>query len=208
MNRRQILVTTGAVAALAAGLSSGLLPARARAQDGGVRDGERILGSPDAPITIIEYASLTCPHCARFHADTLPVLKKDWIEPGKARLIYRDFPLDGLALQAAALAKCFEGDRYFSFLDALFRSQRKWATDPNPQKVLKQIAALAGLDGADAERCMNDKAVQTDILKGQRLAQTEYGVRSTPSVIINNKLVDGPTSAEHLTQVLNRVNSS
>ena len=208
MNRRQILMTTGALAALAAGTSTGLLGSGAMAQESSVRDGERVLGSPDAPIEIIEYASLTCPHCARFHADTLPSIKKNWIETGKARLVYRDYPLDGLALQAAALAKCFEGDRYFGFLDALFRSQSQWARDSNPQKALKQIAALAGLGGDEAERCLNDKAVQNDILQGRVDAQNNFNISSTPSVIINGKLVTGPVTAESLDQLLTKAGST
>ena len=208
MNRRQMLVTTGAMAALVSGASTALFPLGALAQGAAVRDGERIMGSPDAPITIIEYASLTCPHCARFHADTLPAIKKSWIEPGKARLVYRDFPLDGLAFKAAALAKCFEGDRYFGFLDALFRTQRQWATDKNPEKALKQIAALAGLDGEEAERCLNDEAVLNDIVQGKADAQRNLGIRSTPSVIINGKLVDGPATAENLDRLLSQASSS
>ncbi|MEM7227052.1 MAG: DsbA family protein [Pseudomonadota bacterium] len=207
MNRRQILVTTGAIAALATGTSAGLLPAVAAAQTAAA-SGDRVLGAPDAPIEIVEYASLTCPHCARFHADTLPSIKKNWIEPGKARLVYRDYPLDGLALQAAALARCFEGDRYFGFLDALFRSQQQWARDSNPQQALKQIAALAGLDGDEAERCMNDADVQRQIIEGQRVAANEYGIRSTPSVMINGKLFRGAATAENLHNELTKAGSS
>ena len=93
---------------------------------------EQILGDPDAPVTIIEYASLTCPHCAQFHNEVLPELKERYIAPGKVRLIYRDFPLDQVALAAAALAHCDGSDRYFSMLDVLFETQRNWARADDP----------------------------------------------------------------------------
>ena len=88
---------------------------------------EFIIGKPEAPITIVEYASLTCPHCARFHTDTLPKLKEKYIEPGKVRLVYRDFPLDRYALQGSMMARCAGPERYLGFIDVMFMTQDSWA---------------------------------------------------------------------------------
>src|SRR5262249_57342023 len=97
---------------------------------------DRILGKPDAPITIVEYASLTCPHCAAFERDTLPKLKTQYIDTGKVKLIYRDFPLDSRATLAAMIARCAPRDRYFGFVDAFFRSQDQWARSEDPVRSL------------------------------------------------------------------------
>ncbi len=83
---------------------------------------DRVLGKADAPVTIFEYASLTCPHCADFDEHTLPKLKADWIDTGKARLIFRDFPLDQAAVRAAQLARCAPPEQFYAFVDALFHS--------------------------------------------------------------------------------------
>ena len=95
---------------------------------------EQALGDASAPVTIIEYASLTCPHCAEFHQDVLPALKERYIAPGKVRLIYRDFPLDERALEAAVLAHCAGPERYFGFLDVLFETQSNWARAEDPRR--------------------------------------------------------------------------
>src|SRR5712672_1410926 len=92
-----------------------------------VQPGDRVLGKADAPITIIEYASLTCPHCAHFEVDVLPKLKAKWIDTGKAKLVLRDFPLDEPALRAAMVARCAPPERFFGFIDALFQGQNAWA---------------------------------------------------------------------------------
>ncbi len=107
---------------------------------------DKILGSPEAPVTIIEYASLTCPHCARFHTETLPKLKTDWIDTGKARLVFRDFPLDGAALGAATLAHCAPPDRYFAMLELMFERQREWAVEGEWRERMTQLAGVAGMD--------------------------------------------------------------
>ena len=93
---------------------------------------DRILGKPEAPITIVEYASLTCPHCAHFANDVLPEIKKAWIDTGKARLVLRDFPLDEPALRAAMIARCAPPDRYYAFADTFFAAQEKCGPPRRP----------------------------------------------------------------------------
>ena len=163
---------------------------------------DRILGQAEAPVTIIEFSSLTCPHCARFHKDTLPQVKTDWIETGRARLIYRHYPLDQLALRAAAVANCIQGDGFFSFLDVLFANQQKWAGSPDPAKALQQYAALAGLSPDAFQACFNDEAVMTRILEKQTDGRDAYNVASTPSFVVNGTPVVGAVGYDQFNSVL------
>jgi protein-disulfide isomerase len=204
MKRRQILVTGTAVLTLFPVAPALLGASRALAGEVPVGDDDRILGNPDAPITIIEYSSLTCPHCARFHKDTLPDVKKKWIEPGKARLVYRHFPLDGLALRAATVASCVEGDAYFSFLDALFRGQKQWARAKDPTAALAQVARFAGIDQKAFDACISDKAEMDRILKQKVDGSQAYDVESTPTFIINGRKVQGALGPEMFGKALEK----
>ncbi len=209
MNRRNILIGLGVVAAGAAAGGAYWLrapqspqPGSAASQegvmtlaanDGGepIFDDDRILGSAEAPVTILEYSSLTCPHCAHFHKTTLPQVKSEWIDAGRARLVYRHYPLDQLALRAAAAANCIEGDAFFGFLDVLFQNQEKWAHSNDPIKALQQFAALAGLSPQDFEACINDDAAITRILEKQTDGRDRYSIASTPSFVVNGTTVVG-----------------
>ena len=122
------LAASAAGAALAADAKPTIVPAGKN--DKGHATGDMVLGKADAPLTLVEYASLTCPHCAMFHAQELPGLKANYIETGKLRLVFREFPLDGFALRGAMLARCAGPDRYFTFLDLLFKGQSIWAAKP------------------------------------------------------------------------------
>ncbi len=201
MNRRDILIVGAATAGWSAlwGLGLGPRPARAAEE---MFDDDRILGEADAPVTIIEYSSLTCPHCANFHENTLPRVKEDWIAKGRARLVYRHYPLDGLALRAAAVANCIEGDRHFSFLDTLFRGQQVWARANDPVGALAQIAALAGLDRERFDACFADQREMDRILARAQDGQASYEVQSTPTFIINGRKVVGAVGYEEFNKAL------
>jgi protein-disulfide isomerase len=200
MNRRNILLgaAAGGMVALA---GFWLPPGPARAAEMAIFEDDRILGSAEAPITIIEYSSLTCPHCATFHADALPQIKETWIADGRARLVYRHFPLDGDALRAAAIANCIEGERYFGFLDLLFKTQKRWAKSSDPLKALGQMARLAGLSQEKFEACANDEAEMDRILERRQDGIETYGVESTPTLIVNGRKVDGARSFDHLEKI-------
>ena len=204
MKRRQILVTSAAALAVLSGVPAPLRVPRARAAEVPVTEKDRILGDPDAPITIIEYSSLTCPHCARFHKDTLPTVKKDWIVPGKARLVYRNFPLDGLALRAAAVASCVEGDAYFSFLDALFRGQSQWTRAKDPTAALAQVARFAGIDQKAFDACISDQAEMDRILKQKIEGAQAYDINSTPTFVVNGEKVEGALGPKEFGNALAR----
>jgi protein-disulfide isomerase len=152
---------------------------------------EQILGDPQAPVTVIEYASLTCPHCAQFHAEVLPELKERYIAPGKVRLIYRDFPLDQTALAAAALAHCAGPERYFSMLDVLFETQSNWARAGDPIAALKRLGKLGGLSEEEMDACLADQELTDGILRIRLEGQNQHQIGSTPTFIIGGKAYAG-----------------
>ena len=193
MKRRNILLSVAAGGIVA--LAGIWLPAGpARAAEMAIFEDDRILGSAEAPITIIEYSSLTCPHCASFHAGALPQIKETWIADGRVRLVYRHFPLDAAALRAAAVANCIEGERYFGFLDLLFKSQKRWAKPGGALEGLGQMARLAGMSQEKFEACANDEAEMDRILTRRQDGIQTYRVESTPTLIINGERFEGPRS--------------
>ncbi len=161
-----------------------------------------ILGMDTAPITVIEYASLTCPYCAQFHQNALPIIKKDFIETGKIRYVFRDFPLDQLALSGAMIAQCAGRDRYFAFIDALFSQQSNWARDAKPFAALSRIARLGGLSQAKFDKCIKDKDIADAILKKRLDGDKIFGINSTPTIIINGKRFSGGLSIEQFKAVI------
>ncbi len=161
-----------------------------------------VIGEATAPVTIIEYASLTCPHCARFHGQVLPALKKELIESGKVRLVYRDFPLDQLAMAGSVLARCAGRDRYFAFLDVLFRDQSRWARSQDPVQALSQIARLGGMGKEKFQSCLSDKKLQDGILKQKLDGSQKYQVNSTPTLIINGKKFSGGLTFDQIKAVV------
>lgn len=200
MTRRKILKGMAAASALLAAAPALVWSPAAHADT--LYDDDRVLGEADAKVTIIEYASLTCPHCATFHKDTLSQVKQDWIEEGKARLVFRHYPLDGLALRAAALSNCFEGKSHFTFLDAMFASQAEWAGSQDPLGELAQLAKLAGMDQARFDACVNDEAEMNGILERMKDANDQYDVQSTPTVIVNGKKVTGSMAYDEFRKLL------
>ncbi len=154
-----------------------------------VRDGDRVLGKAEAPITIVEYASFTCPHCATFANKVLPEVKKNWVDTGKAKLIYRDFPLDRVAYEAALLARAMPADRYFAFVEVLFAQQEKWATAQDTRAALGQLARLAGLGSAEIEAALANQTVGDAILAQRLEAAEKLKVDSTPTLFINGRKI-------------------
>jgi protein-disulfide isomerase len=145
---------------------------------------ERVLGNPDATVELIEYSSLTCPHCASFHKETLGQVKKEFIDTGKVKLVYRDFPLDGLALRAAMLARCAPEDRYFAYLETLFHNQDSWTRSADPIGALGQIARLGGMGKERFEACMADEKLGDGILQIRLDGQKAHDIQSTPTFVV------------------------
>ena len=153
--------------------------------------GDMELGAKDAPVTIIEYASMTCSHCANFHMGPFKELKAKYIDTGKVRIIFREFPFDPLALQASMLARCVGGKRYFGMLNVLFKSQAKWANSSEPQQALAKIARLGGFTEARFKACMTNQDLADMILKSRLNGSKKFGVDSTPSFIVNGVKTSG-----------------
>jgi len=204
MKRRQILLGSLAVTALAVPLVGGIAGS-AHAQSVEIFPDDRILGSTDAPLTIIEYSSLTCPHCASLHGNALQRIKETWIAEGRARLVYRHYPLDGLALRAASVANCIEGDRHFAFLDLLFQNQKRWARSEDPRQALSQTARLAGMNKTQFESCFADEAAMDKILTRAQHGGKTFNVESTPTLIVNGRKVEGARSFEEFDQIFAKI---
>ncbi|MGD8810342.1 MAG: DsbA family protein [Gammaproteobacteria bacterium] len=147
---------------------------------------DHVIGDANAPVTLIEFSSLTCPHCADFHINTLPKIKKDYIDTGKVKMIVRDFPLNGPAYAAAMMARCGKPEQRNKFIDVLFTNQESWTTAADPKAALARIGKLGGLSQADFERCTNDKALFEGIQKQQLEAQSKYDVNATPTFVVMN----------------------
>ena len=165
---------------------------------------EFILGKVNAPITMVEYASLTCPHCAEFHTLTLPLIKKEFIETGKVRLIYRDFPLDQVALTGSMIAHCAGKDRYFAFIQTMFAQQKQWSNDPQPIKALAQIARLGGMTKDKFEKCIKDKNVADAILQKRLDGDKQYKINSVPTILINGKRYSGGLTIQEFRSIVKR----
>lgn len=142
------------------------------------------IGDADAPVTIVEYASFSCSHCANFHNDVLPGVKSQLVETGKARFIYRDFPLNGPALTASKLSHCVDQARYKGMVSMLFETQSNWLAQPAKiQESFLQMGRLAGLSEERFNECMNNKDVENAILLKMQNAREQYEIQSTPTFI-------------------------
>lgn len=160
------------------------------------------LGSENAPVTIIEYASLTCPHCADFANNTFEALKTKYIDTGKVHYVYRDFPFDQAALRAAMMIRCAGPDRFFGFLALLFKSQESWAGAQDPIAELAKIGRLGGMSKEQFDACMSDKALMDGILNGRLEAEQKLQVNATPTFIINGVKYEGNRKIEELDKIL------
>ncbi|RWH82903.1 MAG: DsbA family protein [Mesorhizobium sp.] len=160
------------------------------------------LGKDDAKVTIVEYASMTCPHCAHFHETTLPELKTKYIDTGKARLILREFPFDPSAEAGFMLARCSK-DNYFPMVDVLFRQQANWAGVANTKDALLQISKMAGFTQESFEACLTDQKLLDDVRSVQKRGADEFKVDSTPTFFINGKTYKGALSIEEISAIIN-----
>ena len=163
---------------------------------------DRILGNPEAPITIVEYASLTCPHCAHFANEVLPELKKEWIDTGKAKLVLRDFPLDEPALRAAMIARCAPPERYYAFADTFFAAQEKWVRSGDYREALARLAKLGGMGQAEFDTCIKNTELENKIVEGRLRATQELEVSSTPTFFVNGSKLSGVPTREEFEKLL------
>jgi protein-disulfide isomerase len=173
-------------------VNSALGPALAQATSPSLGMVEMSLGKADAPVTIIEYASLTCPHCANFHEKTLPDLKRDYIDTGKVRLVFREVYFNKPALWAAMIARCAPADRYFGIADALFATQQSWAAEQDPQAMLGKLYGIgrqAGLTDAEMNACMQDRTMAEALVAEYQKNAEADAIDATPTFLINGEKV-------------------
>ncbi|MCV3243730.1 DsbA family protein [Mesorhizobium sp. ZC-5] len=162
---------------------------------------EKVLGKDDAPVTIVEYASMTCPHCAHFHETTLPELKTKYIDTGKARLIFREFPFDPRAEAGFMLARC-SNDNYFAMVDVLFKQQESWAGVQDAKAALLQISKLAGFSQESFEACLTDQKLLEDVRAVRERGSNDFGVDSTPTFFINGNRYPGALSIDEMSAII------
>ena len=172
-------------------------PAQPRPVTAGGLD-ERSLGRADAPVTAIEYFSLTCSHCGAFHRDTWPRVKRELVETGRVRMVFRDFPLDEIALRAHAVARSFPADRYEPFISALFAAQDRWAyaRGVDHKAEIGKIAALAGMSADTFNAAWADDDLARGILEARQRGEAEHQVSATPTFIIGTQKLPGAISFE------------
>jgi protein-disulfide isomerase len=158
--------------------------------------GDEALGPANAPVVIVEYASMTCPHCAHFHETTFQELKKKYIDTGKVRFIFREFPLDPLAAAGSMLARCAGKGKYFPMIETLFSQQKEWVVQ-KPLEPLLGIARQAGFTQQSFDECLANQQMLTALEKGRDQAG-KLGVNSTPTFFINGKIFRGVLTPEEL----------
>jgi protein-disulfide isomerase len=162
---------------------------------------EIAMGNANAPVTIVEYSSLSCPHCAAFHKEVLPELKSQYIETGKVRYVVKEFPLNEPALAAAVVARCLDSARYLPFIDLLFAKQEDWAFKTDALTPLKQFARQAGMTEEQFNKCIDDVELQKKIL-AIREQGAKQGVNATPSFFVNGQLFKGSATIKTLSEAM------
>ncbi len=204
--RRSVL--TLAAAATAAGLlDHGWLTQAASAQaanNEAEHEAERAIGSPDAKVTVVEFFSLTCTHCAAFSRETMPQVEQNLIQPGKVRFVFRDFPLDQVALTAAMVARYLPPSQYEPFVAALFANQDRWAfaRGVNSTDELWKMAALAGMSRATFDQAIADTTLRNWILQQQQADQDRWKIDATPSFVINGQKYSGEMNYDAFSKLI------
>ena len=205
--RRRTLIIGGVAAAAVAGGAAVVLrqsddAVAADGWDPGITDFDKVLGDSGAPVTIVEYASFTCPHCANFHNQTMPLLKERFIETGQVRFVFRDFPLNEPALRAGMMARCVPEEQYFNVVDVVFATLNQWSSGPNWMQSLSRIGRMAGLSQQAFDACMADTELEEKILALRLEGANLYNVNSTPSFVVNGKTLAGGRSIEDFTKII------
>ena len=208
LSRRELLTataTTAIAAATISGIGLPLFTTPALADDPSPADlaeavgpaGDVVLGSDKAPVTIYEYASMTCPHCAHFSEETFPELKKRYIDTGKVKYIFREFPLDALAAAGFMLARCAGNDKFMPIVETLFAKQADWVVK-EPIEPLKAIAKQFGFTEQSFDECLKNQKVLDNIQAVRDRAVQKFGVNSTPTFFVNGKRIQGDVSIDAL----------
>ncbi|WP_080943842.1 DsbA family protein [Sinorhizobium meliloti] len=163
---------------------------------------EMALGEANAPVTIVEYMSMTCPHCANFHNDTFDAIKAKYIDSGKVRFIVREFPFDPRAAAAFMLARCAPEGQYFPMVSMLFKQQEQWAAAQNGRDALLQLSKLAGFTQESFEACLTNQKLLDDVNAVMQRGAKEFGVKSTPTFFVNGEHYSGDMSVDVMSALI------
>lgn len=166
------------------------------------------LGDANAPVTVVEYASLTCPHCATFHRDTLPEFKKRFVDSGQVRFIFREFPLDNYATAGFMLARCSEEQNYYPIIDAFFAQQDQLLAAPDPFVWIQNFGRQVGFTQETLEACLGNQELLDNVMAVRQRASERFGVSSTPTFFINGRIRRGALSLEEFEKEIGAVASN
>ena len=167
-----------------------------------------VIGSHDAIVKIKVFSSLTCPHCANFHIKVVPKIKKEYIESGKVQIIFIDFPLDQAAFNASKLLHCLDPKKQIGFLDTIYETQNKWTSGSDINginKKLKKIVKNLGISSMQFDKCLIDEAISDKILNNRIEANQKYSINSTPTIIINEKKLEGSTNFKNIKKKIEKI---
>jgi len=166
-----------------------------------------VIGNEDAKITIIEYASLSCSHCADFHVNTLETLKKEYIDTGKVRMVFRDYPFNYPALLGSMVLRCIPENYRYDYMNALFKLQPDWVNKKNKKTIqeLYKIMQSGGMTKEEYDACIYNTELENEILEGVMEAQNQFNIKSTPSFIINGNLIEGNKSIKEFRQIIDKI---
>ena len=172
-----------------------------------IGEDEFVIGDKDAPITIIEYASMSCSHCASFHNNTLPDIKKEYIDTGKVRMVFRDYPFNYPALLGSMMMRCIASDLRYDYMNALYKLQNTWVNkDPKiSKKELYKIMQSGGMTKDEFNECYSNLDNENLILDGVMAAQKDFNIKSTPSFIVNGNLVEGNKNIKEFRQIIDKI---
>ena len=166
------------------------------------------IGSHDALVKIKVFSSLTCPHCAKFHINVIPEIKKEYIKSGTVQLIFIDFPLDQAAFNASKLLHCLDEKRQMTFLDTIYETQKKWTNGSNINDInknLKKIVKNLGISSAQFDKCLIDQVISDKILNGRIDANQKYSINSTPTIVINEEKLEGSVSFKNIKKEIEKL---
>ena len=167
-----------------------------------------VIGSFDAAVKIKIYSSLTCPHCASFHNSVVPEIKKAYVESGKVQLIFIDFPLDQAAFNASKLLHCLDQKNQMAFLDIIYETQNKWVSGANINEIngnLKKIVKNLGISSMQFDKCLINETISDKILNGRIKAKQKYSINSTPTIIINEKKLEGSANFKNIKEKIEKI---
>ena len=172
-----------------------------------ITESDFVIGKKDAPITIIEYASLSCSHCAKFHNETLEQLKKEYVDTGKVKIVFRDFPFNYPALLGSMVLRCVPENIRYDYMNALFQLQTSWVNRENAKTIqeLYKIMQSGGMTKEEYDTCIYNTELENQILQGLIAAQNEFNIKSTPSFLINDTLVEGNKSIKEFRQIIDKI---